>query len=133
LEQQVRPNLKLAYVNLAEEESDDLPPKAERRPKSRKRTLFGGLVSFSDGAECFDCRIRDLSDDGARITFPADRPVPTSIYLINVRDAVAHEATIVWRKGGEAGLKFRRKITLADLTDPKLGYLKRLWGTRALR
>lgn len=126
-------NSRPAFADPAGPESDPLPPLADRRPKTRKRTLLGGLVSFSDGAECFDCRIKDLSDSGARITFPADRPAPNIVYLINIRDAVAYEATIVWRKGAEGGLKFLRTFAVSDPTESNLGYLKKLWCSRALR
>ena len=118
---------------IVKNESDARPPKAERRPQKRKRTLLAGLVSWSDGAECFDCRIQDLSDGGARITCPSHRPLPARVYLINIRECVAHDASVVWRKRSEGGLKLFKTFSLAEVTDHASGHLKKLWSSRALR
>src|SRR5476651_1220075 len=111
----------------------DLPPPAERRPSPRRRVLLGGLVAYSDGERSFDCIIRNLSDTGARITLPPSQPVPSNIYLINVRDRTAHEAKIMWNDGFEAGVAFLKSFPITDLPDPKLAYLKRLWSASAVR
>ena len=113
--------------------ASELPPPAERRPKPRRRVLLGGLVAYSDGARSFACTIRDLSATGARITLPPNLAVPAKIYLINLRDRTAHEGTIVWNKGAEAGVTFSQSFSIADLTDPKLNYLRKLWQGSATR
>ena len=102
-------------------------PLVERRPTRRRRTLLAGRVCFDAGSEIFDCTIRNLSASGARITVPKDQPLPKTLYLIKLRDRVAFEATVVWTKGTEAGLAFRRTLSLGELNDPKLAYLHRLW------
>jgi hypothetical protein len=111
----------------------ELPPPADRRPGRRRRVLLGGRVSYHDGTQVFDCSIRDLSDGGARITVPSTQVLPTQVYLINLRDRLAYESLVVWKRGGEAGLSFVKTLQVGDLGDSHLGYLKRLWLERAAR
>ena len=106
----------------------DLPPPAERRqPKPRRRVLLSGLVTWSDGARSFQCTIRNLTDNGARISLPPGQTVPTNIHFINVRERTAHEALVVWNNGSDAGIAFVKTYSLANLNEPKLEYLNRLW------
>lgn len=113
--------------------ASDLPPSADRRLARRRRTLLGGRVSFDDGAHVFDCTIRDLSDGGARITVPGQQPIAPRVFLINIRDRIVYEAVVAWNRGGQAGLSFEKTMPLANLTDKRLDYLKRLWLERASR
>lgn len=111
----------------------NLPPTPERRPQRRTRVLLGGLIAFFDGTQHFDCTIRDLTISGARISLPRNQPIPSMIYLINMRDRTAHEAKIAWNNGKEAGLSFLKSFPLSEITDSKLSYLKQLWHERAMR
>ena len=109
------------------------PPPAERRPTRRRRTLLAARVSYNDGATVFDCMIRDLSLSGARISLSRDVPLPTQIYLINIKDQLAYQSIVVWNKKGQAGVHFLKTLRLGELNDPALAYLKRLWLDRAAR
>jgi len=102
------------------------PPLAERRPKPRKRVLFGGRVTYSDGAKHFDCSIRDLSESGARISLKPGVPIPSRVYLIETRNRMVHESSVVWNNGREAGLRFLKSFPLSAITDPNLFYLKQM-------
>lgn len=102
------------------------PPLAERRPKPRKRVLYGGRVSYFEGQKHFDCSIRDLSESGARISLKPGMPIPSSVYLIDTRNRMVHEANVVWNSGREAGLKFIKSFPVATINDPLLNYLKRM-------
>jgi hypothetical protein len=115
--------------------SDDksLPPLAERRPKPRKRVLLTGIVAYGEGAFSFDCTIRNLSETGARIALGTSMQLPVEFYLINVRDRIAYDARAAWNKGGEVGVIFEKALPLADIADPKLAFLKRLWMAKAAR
>lgn len=112
---------------MTEGEKSDLPPLADRRPKSRKRVLFGGVVVYGQGAYSCSCKIRDLTTDGARILIPAGQPLPAEIYLINLRSQTGHKANVIWHHGTEAGLAFQSTFNLQSLDDSSLGYLKRIW------
>jgi hypothetical protein len=111
----------------------EIPPPAERRPKPRRRVLLKGLVTWADGARSFPCTIRNLTDGGARITLPPGQTVPSNIYFINLRERSAHEALMVWNNGSDAGIAFVKTYALADLSDPKLDYLNKLWHGSAER
>jgi hypothetical protein len=113
--------------------ADRLPPIAERRPKRRTRSLLTGIVTFNNGAESFSCAVRDFSETGARITVPVGVTFPGRLFLIMVRDRIAHEAVVVWFDKREAGLKFERSLTLGENKDDKLAYLNRLWHGSAPR
>jgi len=104
---------------------------AERRPKSRKQVLVGGIVAFDGGQRSFDCTIRDLSETGARIVAAKGAEFPPRFYLINIRDRVAYDARPVRSDGLEAGVVFQKTLPLSGLTDPALGFLKRMWMAKA--
>lgn len=104
---------------------------AERRPKPRKRVLLTGIIAYGEGAHSFHCTIRNLSETGARLAINNSVLLPSDFYLINIRDRVAYEAKLVWNKGSEIGVTFTATLPLASITDPGLGFLKRLWLSKA--
>jgi hypothetical protein len=105
----------------------------ERRPKNRKSVLMTGVVTFAGGERSFDCTFRDLSATGARIAVGKNVQLPQDFYLINIRDRCVYEAKLVRTEGTEVGVTFQKALPLADLSDPKLAYLKRLWMAKATR
>ena len=109
----------------------ETPPPAERRPKPRSRVLLSGLVVYGDGAYSFDCSFRNLSETGARVVVGKNMQFPKDFFLINIRDRVAYDSTVVWNKGGEVGVAFKAKVALSAVTDPSLAYLKKLWLAKA--
>ena len=113
--------------------STNLPPIADRRPKRRTRSLLAGIAAYNKGAKSFPCSIRNFSETGARITLPSGYLVPGRLFLIMVRDRIAHEAVVMWYDRREAGLKFERSVQLSDNMDGELSYLNRLWHAHALR
>ena len=124
-------------INAHKERDMTLPPSSEptsieRRPVRRRRVLLGGIVSYAQGEQSFECTIRDITDAGARL-LTRDRQFPVDFFLINVRDRVAHNARVIWSKGPEVGVTFHNTFRLADITDPALSYLADLWLARAPR
>jgi hypothetical protein len=103
------------------------PPVAERRPKQRKRVLMAGIVTYADGAYSFDCTFRNLSETGALVAVGKNIPFPSQFYLIVLRDRVAYEARVVRNNGYEVGVRFQKQLSISDISDPSLNYLKRLW------
>lgn len=101
----------------------------ERQP--RKRVLLTGIVATAADARSFDCTICDLSQTGARIVVGKGVQLPAEFYLINIRDRVAYDAKLVRSDGAEAGVVFKKTIALSGLSDPSLGFLKRLWMSKA--
>jgi len=97
-----------------------VPPLLERRPKTRRRVLLAGRVSYFDGAYEFACSIKDLSETGARITLARGQPVPKIIALANLTSRVLYKAQIVWNDGRHAGVRFLDQLPAAELTEPHL-------------
>jgi len=112
---------------------NSLPPVAERRPRTRKRVLLTGIITYAQGAHSFDCTFRNLSDTGARIGVGKNMPFPSEFHIINIRDRIAYDAKLVWNKGGEIGVTFKKATPLAAISDPALAFLKRLWMAKAAR
>ena len=91
------------------------------------------MIVFDDGKRSFDCTFRDLSQSGARVQVSKNAQIPEAFYLINIRDRCAYDAKVVRNNGAELGIIFNKVLPLADLTDPKLSFLKRLWLSKATR
>jgi hypothetical protein len=103
----------------------------ERRPNRRQRVLLSGLVTYAQGAHCFNCTIRNLNAVGARVSLPKRHAVPAKFYLINLHGQMGYDCKLVWNNGVEAGVAFTQALPLAKLTDPKLQFLKRLGSAYA--
>jgi hypothetical protein len=99
----------------------------------RRRVLLGGIVTDNDGARSVRCAIRNQTDAGALITIPNCYRLPPDIYLINMHERIAYEALTVWVDDPLAGIAFVKALPLAELSDPKLSYLNRLWHGNAPR
>jgi hypothetical protein len=105
---------------------DELPPMAERRPFVRKRVLLGGVAVHPLRRNGTNCQVRDITETGARITIPHAVNLPDQLHLIIVREQVAYDARVIWRKGEEAGISFSRAIDLRAESDPSLAHLARI-------
>jgi hypothetical protein len=60
-------------------------------------------------------------------------PFPSEFHIINIRDRIAYDAKLVWNKGGEIGVIFKKATPLSAISDPALAFLKRLWMAKAAR
>jgi PilZ domain len=115
----------LSYVNLSK------PPAPsggiEHRKAPRKKVLLTGKIIHGDGAHVLDCSIRDVSATGARVTLAPGRSMPANVYLLDMVNRTAYEATVVSERAGGFGLKFLKTLPLAQVNEPELRYLKRIW------
>jgi hypothetical protein len=98
----------------------------EQRKAPRKKVLLTAKVIYGDGAQVFDCTIRDVSATGARITLAQGRTIPDAVYLLDLGNRVAYEAAVVSQRAPGFGLKFVKTMKLTDV-PPELRYLKRIW------
>jgi hypothetical protein len=106
---------------------------ADRRPISRRRVLLPGLIVYANEAQTCDCTLRDLTPGGALLIVPHYVQLPHRFHLINIRDAVAYKARLVWIKGQEIGVSFESVISLSGNTDLPVQRLKKLWLAKAAR
>lgn len=103
-------------------------PMYDRREHPRRHVLQAGKVVFVFGSVDFavDCLIHDISVGGARVRLETRSAVPESVILVHLRDRVAYEASVVWRKDdGTLGLKFEARHDLEDARSPGLRTLRR--------
>lgn len=75
----------------------------DRRQEPRSAAKARGLV-VSPGLE-LPCLIVDQSNSGVRLRLDRNLALPPRILLIDIAQASAVEAEVVWRKGAEAGVK----------------------------
>jgi hypothetical protein len=106
---------------------DSNPPESpvEGRQSPRKRVVLGAKVVYNEGAYTLDCRIRDLSEGGARIVLGPGLVIPTRVVLIDTRNAIAYESEVIWLKAPEFGLKFLSAYSVRGELPANLRYLKR--------
>ena len=76
-----------------------------RRFGKRWPTSLSGLIILNDAAPPLHCTVRDMSDNGARISFPHPVKIPSKFELAIGRGFVA-SARVVWSQGNEYGLLF---------------------------
>lgn len=103
-------------------------PMAEARSSARRRTLLRGRICWGPHfAISADCAIRDLSESGAQLRLPATQALPPTFALIHILDGTSFEATLAWRKGEFAGVKFLGKHDLKAPGPRDLLPLRQIW------
>jgi hypothetical protein len=105
----------------------ELPPRiADSRKTQRDRVVLPGRVIYGEGAFSIDCRIKDLSEAGARIVVSLGLAVPTHIVFMEVKSRIVHEAVVVRMAQPEFGLRFTSTYALDGKLPQHLDYLRRL-------
>ncbi len=75
----------------------------DRRVDPRSAANARGVV-VAPGLE-LACLIVDQSNTGARLRLDRNLSLPARIIIVDVAQASAVEAEVIWRKGQEAGIK----------------------------
>lgn len=101
--------------------------KAESRKVGRSRVLIGGKILLENLGMSMDCRMRDLTDEGARIVLAPGILTPDHFELINLRDGVFYSCAVIWRDPPQLGVKFETRHELTGATDPRLVRIRALW------
>jgi len=106
-----------------------LPPRVvNERRAPRRRTLLSGKAVFGEG-QVVDCTIRDLSKTGARIRLAQGDCVPTNLFLLELRSAIAYKARVSWIKAPDFGLEFINAYNLDQALPTELRHVARVWAT----
>jgi two-component system cell cycle response regulator len=79
---------------------------AINRKQPRKRVLKRGIVAFNNRHSTLECAVRDLSDTGAKLMLEGSLSAPDTFELIVELDGVEADCVVVWRRGGELGVRF---------------------------
>ncbi|WP_333825588.1 PilZ domain-containing protein [Pinisolibacter sp.] len=80
----------------------------ERRQEPRSRTILGARAVFNERFSTMDCRVRDISANGARLRFGGPPLVPTWFELLLVERGERIRARRVWTNGNDMGVVFVR-------------------------
>jgi hypothetical protein len=108
------------------EDTPALPPRiADSRKSARARVFLSGRVIYGDGSFTIDCRIKDISECGARVVLSAGLVIPTHNVLMEVGGRIVHDAVVARIASPEFGLKFTSTNALDGALPPHLQYLKR--------
>jgi len=78
----------------------------ERRGEARRKIQWGCWLAAPDGGGLVQCQARDFSPGGARVTVDDQRTLPATVCLLDMRNRLAYEARVAWRKAPELGLQF---------------------------
>lgn len=92
----------------------------ERRRAVRQKSFLRGCVYFNNRRNAFDCLIRDISDEGARIIFSDAVSVPNMVDLYIPQKEQMLRARVQWRHGDEIGLAFADAISADSGADAEL-------------
>ena len=77
----------------------------ENRAAPRKRVVLPGRIVLAGGG-ALDCRVRDLSDTGARLKVGDVGGLPTSFSLEVLSNGSRRQAEMVWARDFEIGVRF---------------------------
>jgi hypothetical protein len=106
-------------------------PPRDRKPSSRQRVLLRGLIVYGAGTFTCDCVFRNLTANGARIAVKQLFQIPERFYLINIRDGIAYDASVVWNRSLDIGVKFQSQLPLNSNEDLTYRRLRKLWLAKA--
>jgi hypothetical protein len=77
----------------------------ERRRYHRNRTLKGGRIVINDGHSTFDCTVRNLSEEGAKLIVTSIIGVPQRFGL-TLHDGRNFDCEVIWHTETELGVRF---------------------------
>jgi PilZ domain len=78
----------------------------DRRKLVRHRVDFNGKLIYPDGTRLLDCRVVDMTEDGARLELSSAMEMPDRVYLWERQTNMVFECTVQWRKPGVSGVRF---------------------------
>jgi len=82
-----------------------------RRRDIRKRVHLSGWMDLGDRVCIGLCRIKDISDGGARLRLDKDDTAPVRFVLRLTKDgSVGRICERMWSKGNEVGVKFVGRV-----------------------
>ena len=108
-------------------------PELNKRSLVRGDVLRAGICVFGDGADKFNCSIRNRSAEGARLSFPIIRKLPAQFWLIDVPGRHAFSARLAWSGKTDAGVAILRTMDIGKIQDKSLTYLLHIWQDRMRR
>ncbi|WP_162916851.1 PilZ domain-containing protein [Dongia deserti] len=84
---------------------DQGSPQSSRRSQDRRTILKGAKVVFNNGKGVMVCRVRDLSQGGARLEFPPRQALPDKFEL-HVAGQPVRLCERRWTRNNIVGVRF---------------------------
>lgn len=81
-------------------------PDSSKRNASRRRVLKAGVVAYNGRHVTLPCGVRDMSEQGARLTLAGSVTAPDTFELLVELDGIEASCEVVWRRGSEIGVRF---------------------------
>jgi hypothetical protein len=100
-------------------------PGEDRRAQPRRPRNARGVVCGADMETA--CLIVDLSDAGMRVRLDRAAALPREVVVVDVAEAVAYPASVVWQRGQEAGLRQTGAKSLRGLAPARLVPARDAW------
>ena len=79
----------------------------ERRSEHRRRVLKGGSLLFNNGYASYDCRVKNLSTQGALLEMSETTGLPSEFDFRIGEEKVTKPAKIIWRDQMRLGIHFQ--------------------------
>ena len=79
---------------------------SERRTRARSKSFLQGRLYYNHRQSSVDCLVRDLTENGARLTFSDAVATPDIVELHIPNKDEIFRARIIWRSGGDVGVCF---------------------------
>ena len=84
----------------------------ERRAVQRGRTFLGGKIIFNAGRSAIDCKVRDLSNDGACLEVESQAGIPVQFQLLVADDEEPRACKLAWQSDHRMGVSFERRLSV---------------------
>ena len=78
---------------------------SERREQMRRTVIKGARIVFNERKSTLDCRVRDMTQDGARLDFSTPQLLPHEFEL-QLAGVPARRCGLCWARGTFVGVRF---------------------------
>jgi hypothetical protein len=82
-----------------------LDASSERREQMRRTVIKGARIVFNERKSTLDCRVRDMTQDGARLDFSTPQLLPHEFEL-QLAGVPARRCGLCWARGTFVGVRF---------------------------
>ena len=97
------------------------PPPHPENPRSSPRNpvFWQARVVCQEQGVTIECRLRNLSETGARLEIDGAVPLPATFDIVAPAKGKTWRARSVWRQGSETGVAFIRDTAADKRLDPE--------------
>ncbi len=78
---------------------------SNRRDQNRRAVIKGATIVFNDRKSSLNCRVRDMSEGGARLDLSTQQLLPHKFDL-HVAGSPARQCGLCWARGTMIGVRF---------------------------